>query len=192
MATIGGYSRHKQLSELNTALRTNNGVYSPAVQKAKARANLGLGSGASVTFGTATPLTAMVTDANNGIKGYRDTRNPPLFNQQAANALNATGTVTAAMLIGVLITSTTAAAVTATLDTGTNLETALIAVYPNLQNNDWFEINVINTGANAFTFATAAGWTDGGNAFTAVAAGTSAMFGIRRTAANTYTIYKVA
>jgi hypothetical protein len=43
----------------------------------------------------------------------------PLKSQGAANALNSSGTLTAAMMVGGIVTSTTGAAVTATLDTGT-------------------------------------------------------------------------
>lgn len=115
-----------------------------------------------------------------------------LYGQGAAGALNATGTLTAALMLGGIVTSTTAAGVTATLDTGTLMETALLAAFPSLAVSDYFEFSVIATGANGFTIATATGWTDGGNAFVAVATGTSARFGVRRTAANTYTIFKVA
>ena len=127
-----------------------------------------------------------------GLYGFRDMRSVPLYVQATPGTLNATGTLTAALMLTGIVTSTTAAAVTATLDTGTLLETALFALYPTLANNDYFEFSVVNTGANGFTIATATGWTDGGNGFAAVAAGTSARFGVRRTAANTYTIFKVA
>jgi hypothetical protein len=123
---------------------------------------------------------------------FRDTRTTPIFTQAAAGALNATGTLTAALLLGGIVTSTTAAGVTATLDTGALLEAAFIALYPAVQVSDYFEFSVVNTGANSFTIATASGWTDGGNAFTAVATATSARFGVRRTAASTYTIFKLA
>lgn len=146
-----------------------------------------------LTAGTAAASKALVTNSAIGIGGgWRDTRATPVFNQGAAGALNATGTLTAALMMGGIVTSTTAAAVTATLDTGTLLETDLIAAYPGLAVSDYFEFSVINTGAtNAFTIATAAGWTDGGNGFAAVALSSSARFGVRRTAANTYTIFKV-
>lgn len=125
--------------------------------------------------------------------GWRDVRSPPLYTQAAAVALNATGTLTAAMMLGGIVTSTTAAAVTATLDTGALLETALLAVYPNLAVNDYFEFSIINTGGtNAVTVATASGWTDGGGGFTAAPANQIvARYGVRRTAAGTYTIYRV-
>lgn len=127
------------------------------------------------------------------VTGWRDTRSPPVFSQGAATALNATGTLTAAMMLGGLVTSTTAAAVTATLDTGALLEAALIALYPNIAVNDYFEFSIINTGGtNAVTVATASGWTDGGGGFTAApAAQIVARYGVRRTAASTYTLYRV-
>jgi hypothetical protein len=190
MSLYGSLSRHNNLDELAVA-RQFPSYQSVATRQGLARGNLGLGSG-TVTAGTAAASSAMVTDANRGIGGFRDTRTTPVFAQGAANALNATGTLTAAMMVGGIVTSTTGAAVTATLDTGTLLETALIAIYPGLQNNDYFEFSVVNTGANGFTIATAAGWTDGGNGFVAVAAANSARFGVRRTAANTYTIFKIA
>ena len=147
---------------------------------------------AGVTAGTVTASKALVVDANKGIGGFRSTGTFYTYGQGAATALNSTGTLTAAAMIGGIVTSTTAAGVTATLDTGANLETAIAAVYSGVQNNDYFEFSVINTGANTFTVATASGWTDGGNAFVAVAAGTSARFGVRRTASSTYTIFKIA
>ena len=127
------------------------------------------------------------------VTGWRDTRSTPLFSQGAATALNATGTLTVAMMLGGLVTSTTAAAVTATLDTGALLETALLALYPNLAVNDYFEFSIINTGGtNAVTVATASGWTDGGGGFTAApAAQIVARYGVRRTAAGAYTLYRV-
>lgn len=152
-----------------------------------------LNATAGATPGTAVASKAMVTNSANGIGGsWRDTRSTPLFNQGAGGALNATGTLTAALMLGGIITSTSAAGVTATLDTGALLETAFIAAYPGLAVSDYFEFSVVNTGPSGVTIATATGWTDGGNAFVAVATATSARFGVRRTAANTYTLFKIA
>lgn len=145
----------------------------------------------NVTAGTAAAGKAMVLDANGGIGSFRSTGAIYTYAQAAAGTLNATGTLTAALLLGGIVTSTTAAAVTATLDTGTLLETALIALVPGLQNNDTFQFSVINTGSNGFTIATATGWTNGGGGFTAVAAGTSALFAVQRNSANNYTIFKI-
>lgn len=191
MSIVGNLAAYNNLGEL-AQTRQLPSYQSVATRQAAARANLGLGGGA-VAAGTAAPNSAMVTDANNGIAGFRDTRNTPVYKQAAAGTLNATGTLTAALMLGGIVTSTTAAAVTATLDVGANLEAALIAAYPGLQVSDYFEFSVINTGGtNAFTIATATGWTDGGLGFFAVAANTAARFGVRRTAASTYTIFKVA
>lgn len=42
MATVGGFSRHHHLDELNSPLQTNSGYMSPAARKAATLANLGL------------------------------------------------------------------------------------------------------------------------------------------------------
>lgn len=99
--------------------------------------------------------------------------------------LNATGTLTAAMILAGIVTSTTAAAVAATLDTGAIMETAgEFAV------GDSFDWSVINTGANAFTVTASAAHTIVGAA--AVAATTSATFRTRKTAASTFVTYRIA
>jgi hypothetical protein len=104
-------------------------------------------------------------------------------------ALNATGDLTAAMILGGIVTSTTAAAVTATPPTGTVLDAAT-----NLAINDSVDFSVINTGgANAFTISVGggvAGCTLVGNMV--VAASNSGLFRARKTAAATYTIYRIA
>lgn len=71
------------------------------------------------------------------------------------NALNATGVLTAAMVVGGIVTSTTAAAVTATTDTAANI----VAAFPHSAVGETKEVMVVNTGANAFTLAAGAGVT---------------------------------
>jgi hypothetical protein len=104
-------------------------------------------------------------------------------------ALNATGDLTAAMILGGIVTSTTAAAVTATPPTGTVLDAGTT-----LAINDSVDFAVINTGgANAFTISVGggvAGCTLVGNMV--VAASNSGLFRARKTAAATYTIYRIA
>jgi hypothetical protein len=164
--SVNALARENAFSELNSPLiGTGTGVVTPAQRKAAAKANLGVSTADGLT---------------------------PIWKQGAAVALNATGTITAASMLAGIITSTSAAAVVATLPTGTVFETAFLAAFPNLANDDAIEFAVVNTGPNSFTIATAAGWTDGGNAFTAVPTATSAQFYVRRTGANTYTIFKVA
>jgi hypothetical protein len=147
---------------------------------------------AGVTAGTAAASKAVVLDANKGITGFRSTSAVNPTTQAAAGTLNSTGTLTAALMLGGIVTSTTAAGVTATLDTGTALDTAYLALFAGGAANDYFEFSIVNTGPNSITVATAGGWTDGGNAFVAVATGTSARFGCRRTGSNAWTIFKVA
>jgi len=112
------------------------------------------------------------------------------FNAQATQGdpgtLNATGTLTAALILGGIITSTTAAAVTATLDTG-----AVMDAVTDLAINDGFYWSAINTGgSNAFTVtAAASGHTLVGAG--AVAANTTGSFLTRKTAADTFITYRL-
>lgn len=104
--------------------------------------------------------------------------------QPAPAAVNATATLTVANLQTRIITSTTAAAVTGTLPTGTLMDDLYGGSTD--MGYDW---SVINTGANAFTVAAGTGHTVVGNMV--VAAGTSASFRTRRTAANTWINYRI-
>lgn len=190
MAIGGALDIDKGFSEYAYARNTSSGWKTPAQLKATALSNLGAASVLGVTNGAATASRALVTDANNGISGFRNTSTTRAFYQTAPQAVNATATMTAANVLGGIITSTTASAVAATLPLATALETALLLVYPGLQVDDTFEVTVINTGGtNAFTMTTNTGWTLVGTM--AVAANTSARFWVRRTAANAYTLYKV-
>lgn len=118
-------------------------------------------------------LTPMVLD----IVGYHV--------QGAPGVLNATGTLTSTMILAGIVTSTTAAAVTATLDTGAIMDTA-----NNFAVNDSFDWAAINTGgANAFTVTASAGHTIVGAG--AVAASTSGLFRTRKTAADTFVTYRI-
>lgn len=105
--------------------------------------------------------------------------------QPTPGTLNATGALTAALILGGIVTSTTGAAVAATLDTGTVMDTsATFAI------GDSFDWTVINTGANAFTVTAAAGHTIVGVA--AVATVTSGRFRTLKTAANTFITYRIS
>lgn len=106
--------------------------------------------------------------------------------QGAPGTLNSTGTLTAALITSGIVTSTTGAAVTATLDTGAVMDAALdFAV------GDSFDWSVITTGANALTVtAAASGHTVVGNMV--VAAGKAGRFRTRKTAADTYVTYSLS
>ena len=90
--------------------------------------------------------------------------------QEDPGALNATGALTAALILGKIVTSTTAAA--ASFDV-----------------NDSFDFSVINTGPSAFTVTAATGHTVVGDG--AVATGTSGIFRTRKTAADTFVTYRI-
>jgi hypothetical protein len=109
--------------------------------------------------------------------------------QPAASAVNATASLNASTILLGIITSTTAASVTLTLPTGANFEN-IINTYltPPPVNTAW-DFNVINTGPNILTLATATGWTLTGQM--TVSASTSARFRARKSATNTFTLYRV-
>lgn len=105
--------------------------------------------------------------------------------QTSPVALDATGSVTAAAILGGIVTSTTAAAVAGTVPTGTAMDAA--SSFDIGDSVDW---SVITTGANAFTVTAATGHTLVGNAV--VAAGKAGLFRTRKTAANTFVTYSLA
>lgn len=101
------------------------------------------------------------------------------------SVLDATGALTVALLSTRIVTSTTAAAVTATLPTGATMDLgASFAV------DDFFDWTAINTGgSNAFTVTAATGHTIFGAG--AVAASTSGRFRTRKKAADTFVTYRL-
>jgi len=106
-------------------------------------------------------------------------------NQPTPGTLNATGALTSALIGGGIVTSTTAAAVVATLDTGTVSDAAF-----DLAVGDAFDWYAIATGANSFTVTASAGHTIVGSG--AVATLTSGHFRTTKTAANTFITYRVS
>jgi hypothetical protein len=109
------------------------------------------------------------------------------YNQADPAAVNTTATLTVANLKTGIITSTTAAAVTMTLPTGTDTEAGFSGIYTNMT----FEWSVINTGAtNAVTVQGGTGHTLVGSG--TVAASNSGRFASRRTASNTFVTYRLS
>lgn len=105
--------------------------------------------------------------------------------QGAPVAVNVTGAVSAAAIMGGIVTSTTAAAVAGTVPTGAVMDAASdIAI------GDSFDWSVINTGPNTFTVTAASGHTLVGVA--AVLTVTSALFRTRKTAADTFVTYRLS
>lgn len=106
--------------------------------------------------------------------------------QAAPVAVDVTGAVSAAAILGGIVTSSTAAAVAGTIPTGAVLD----AADTGLAISDSFDWSVINTGGtNAFTVTAATGHTIVGNAV--VALSSSGHFRTRKTAAATYVTYRV-
>lgn len=145
-------------------------------------------------FGPFTNATEIVLDASGGLEVLYEVGTAPQVQQfrllspvqVAPGALNATATLTGELCLTGIVTSTTAAAVTATLDTGAALDPK------SLWNvNDSFDWAVINTGAtNAFTVtAAASGHTLIGSG--TVALSSSAQFRTRKTAAQTFVTYRL-
>jgi len=109
------------------------------------------------------------------------------YHQVTPAAVNTSATITIANMKTGIITSTTAAAVTMTLPTGTNAEAGFNSLYTNFA----FEWSIINTGAtNSVTVAGNTGHTIVGSAI--VTAANSGRFVSRRTAANTFVSYRLA
>lgn len=147
-----------------------------------------VGSGANVTTAYAAATQVVVTAGSQAVL-YNVGVTPVAYErsggQPTPGTLNATGTLTAALILGGIVTSTTASAVTATLDTGTVMDAAVAMAV-----DDSFDWSAINTGGtNAFTVTAATGHTIVGAA--AVAAATSGRFRTRKTAANTFVTYRL-
>lgn len=125
-----------------------------------------------------------------------------LIVQPTPAAKTVTVTLTAAEILTGLITGNQggAAAASYTLPTGANLEAALNAAFPSLANDDAFDFVVINLStapAEDITLLTATGLTLVGNMVVesneaTAQKGPSGQFRIRRTAASTYTVYRIA
>lgn len=154
---------------------------------------LGVVANGQTVFGPYSSGATIIIEAGAAPVLYETGVNPVVQSAMALNSgiqldpgvLNATGALTAAMMLAGLVTSTTAAAVAGTVPTGTVMEQA-----SEFAINDAFEWSVINTGANAFTVTAAAGHTLVGNAV--VAAGKAGSFRTRKTALNTFVTYSLA
>lgn len=131
----------------------------------------------TIQAGASGALYAVGTEPTISSSGKYQTQGTP-------GVLNATGSLTAAMMLSGIVTSTTAAAVAGTVPTGTVLDAASeFAV------DDSFDWSVINTGPNTFTVTASTDHTLVG--FTAVATVTSAVWRTRKTAANTFVSYRI-
>ncbi len=131
----------------------------------------------TIQAGASGALYAVGTEPTISSSGKYQTQGTP-------GVLNATGSLTAAMMLSGIVTSTPAAGVAGTVPTGTVLDAASeFAV------DDSFDWSVINTGPNTFTVTASTDHTLVG--FTAVATVTSAVWRTRKTAANTFVSYRI-
>lgn len=107
-------------------------------------------------------------------------------NQPAQTSIAAAATLTIAQLLTGIIQYTGVAA-SLTLPLGTSIEAGLPATFPTDMS---FDVSVINTGSGIATIVTNTGLTTVGTL--TVAVGASAVFRFRKTAANTYTVYRIS
>ena len=143
-------------------------------------------------FGPFTNATELVIDASGGVEVLYEVGTAPQVQQfrllslvqVTPGALNATGALTAQLCLTGIVTTTSAAAVAATLDTGTAMDPKSQWLID--ESFDWW---VINTGPNTFTVTAATAHTIVGSG--AVATATSAQFRTRKTAAATFVTYRL-
>lgn len=155
------------------------------------RSHLGtVADGAETVFGSYASGATIEIEAGEGGAKYAVGVGPKVgdsnfvIEQGVPGTLNATGTLTAALLIGGIVTTTAASAVTATLATGAVLDAAL-----DLAIGEGFEWTAINTGTAAtFTVTASSAHTIVGVA--AVLKTTSGQFLTKKTAASTFVTYR--
>ncbi len=154
---------------------------------------LGTVNNGETVFGPYTSGATIIIRPGSTPAAYDTGLSPVVLAQRSARTqgtpgvLNATGALTAAMMLSGIVTSTTGAAVAGTVPTGAVLDTEL----EGMQIGASWDWSVITTGANAFTVtAAASGHTVVGNMV--VAAGKAALFSTRKTAATTYVTYSLA
>jgi transcription initiation factor TFIID subunit TAF12 len=130
----------------------------------------------------------------NGAGGYQvgpGNRAETIMGAYAApQTATATATLTAAQIVGgMLVANPGTSAATYTLPTGAQIDAAV----PNATVGSTFDLALINIGTSsgAVTLAVSTGVTDGGNAVTAVAVTTSALFRFRKVADNTFVAYRI-
>lgn len=155
--------------------------------------HVGTVDNSQAVFGPYASGAQVIIEAQGGVEVQYEVGSAPVVKQDRREAtvqptpivVNTTATLTVGQLLNGIITSTTAAAVTGTLPTGT-----LTDAGSDFLIDEAFDWSVINTGAtNTFTVAAGTGHTVVGNMVVALSA--SAMFRTRKTAANTFVTYRI-
>ena len=132
----------------------------------------------------------------NGAGGYQvgaGNRAETLMGYMAApQTATSTATLTAAQVVnGMLVANPSTSAATYTLPTAALIDAAV----PNATVGSTFDLAIVNIGTSSGTVTlsvTSTNITDGGNALTAVAVTSSAIFRFRKTAEGAYTVYRIA
>jgi hypothetical protein len=131
-------------------------------------------------------VTAPDVSVTNGMTATRVTSDLYVLEQLAPTSKSVAATLTAAeVLVGII--QYTGAADNLTLPTGTELE---VAFTPALAVNGSFDVSVINTGSGAATLLVNTDVTNVGSLV--VTNGTSGRFRFRKTATNTFVVYRVS
>jgi hypothetical protein len=155
---------------------------------------IGVVDDGQTVFGSYSSGATIIVDASGGSDVYYEVGNAPVVKSDRrsastyslVNSFNTTGTISSALLLGGLITSTTAAAVSATLPSGAGMDLAAEFVV-----GETFDWSVVNTGPNTFTVLQgSSGHTVVGSM--AVATLTSGLFRTRKTAVDTFVTYRLA
>jgi hypothetical protein len=161
------------LNTLGVASAVSTWLSSPTSANLRNALSDETGSGAAV-FGTSPTISAPILTGTT-------------YSEQGAPTTKAgAATLTIAELLTGIIEYTGAAAAL-TLPTGANIDAGILA---SLAADRAFEFCVINTGSGTATVSTAAGLSLVGTM--TVAAGVSALFRARKTAADTFTVYRLA
>ncbi len=129
---------------------------------------------------------------------FRGAVPPIIYKQNAATAKTVSATLTAAEVLAGIITVNQggAGASALQLPTGTALETAMPATIANGDSFDFSVINISTVAAEAASLTTNTNWTLVGDmdiiANSASTTKSSGLFRARRTAANTWTLYRIS
>ena len=130
----------------------------------------------------------------NGAGGYQvgpGNRQETIMGAYAApQTATSTATLTAAQIVGgMLVANPGTSAATYTLPTGALIDAAV----PNATVGSTFDLSIINIGTSsgAVTLAVSTGVVDGGNAVTAIAVTSSALFRFRKVADNSFVAYRI-
>ena len=157
-----------------------------------------IASGASTGTGAGASITLTPGAVSTGAAGAVIQRGLTVVRQGAPTAQTTSATLTAAALISGIITANEGAtgAASYTLPTAADLQTALPSAFANDDAFDFSVINISTVAGEDATLLTAAGWTLVGSmvveSFDADRARSSGRFRARRTASNTFTLYRIA